>query len=811
MHSLLYTLMESWSSLRRRPYFVFSTVVTLGIACGTLLVALSLNYLLLQKPMPYPEQEKLYVLQHGLYDDKQSLVGNMFPYPSLVALYQDKSSFKDAALISYYTDVVKINDESTTQNLSFSTPELSYLLGITMAKGRFFDNNEGVKQTTPVAVISYAFWQSHFGLSSDILNDFIEFKGVRFRIIGVTNKHFVEPELMTVGRQSQIWLPWGFEPSSDMVKSAWGMIHAPLHFITKQPSRERANELAVQLTKSVNNRWQQEVVGIKVLDGWSVNLRLIALNHYILGDNTTSLIILLIAALGLFLLCIVNVTNLFIARVAQKQRELAIRVAIGMKQGSLFRLMLCETSVLMGLSLTLALIVASLEVTLIKTYLVAYWPRLNELAIDGVVLFSGVFITCLLAILFALISTKHINSQALMLQLKTSGKGSAVQTSKSTRNIIATTQISIVFTFVFFSCVLLTQAANTIYKPLGFTQGNLLVMRFNSLSLMPPTRDESRQFMIELQTQLLALPQVNSLSQSTSPFNNYAIRAVEYAEHGESFSPHIKWVDHLYFDVIKQSLLFGRSFNVNEVKENADVVVINSTLAQSLLHDDRSLHNVVGQNLTIDDRPHRIIGVVATTDLPNQEVNTSRLFMTASQAWTSLLVATTPLSNITEKQLNQIAQQIDKRFALYSLEDVNQQHINLLFMPIVTSILAIILTLLIIVFSFIGLYSIMHYRVKLRQVELATYLAIGAKYRDLVWLLLKENVYVTLIGLCLGCVTVFAILCLNISQLSNLSILQLLNYGGVALMLILAVVFVSCLLPINRCKKYNINRLLRQS
>ena len=809
-HRNLYFLYEALNSLKYRPSLALTIILTLGMTLATLIVAMSINYVLLQKPLPYPQQDKLYVLQHGLYDDKQTLIGNMFPYPSLMALYQDKSLFEQSALVSYYSDLVQINDRSTTQNLSFSTPELGQLLGIPMVKGRFFASNEGVNNASPVAVISFAFWQDSFALTPDILEQFIEFKGVRFRIIGVTSEDFIEPELMTVGRQSQIWLPWGFEPTSDRIKNAWGMIHAPLHFITKQSSLRSATARAEQLTESVNRRWQKEVVGLKVLDGWSVTMRLVALNQFILGDNTTSIVILLAAAFGLFLLCTINIINLFIAGAVQKQRELAVRVAIGMKQRSLFRLMLCEASILMGLSLLFALLVAGLEVTLIKTYLVTYWPRLNELAIDGVMLFSGFFISALLAMLFAWISSKQINSRKLMLQLKASGKGSAIQTSKSTRNIIATVQISTVCVFVFFSCVLLTQAANTIYKPLGFTQDNLLAMRFNSLSLTPPTREESHQFMTELKTQLLALPQVNSLSQSTSPFNDYAISAINLNGHEEPFSPHIKWVDHQYFEVIEQPLVFGRSFNSNEIKDNADVVVINSTLAQTLLHGDSRLQNIIGQYLSIYSKPHRIIGIVEASSLPNQAANTGRLFMTASKAWTSLLVATTPLSSITDKQLNQIAQQIDRRFALSSFEQVQQQHTHFLFMPIVTSILAIILTLLIIVFSFIGLHSIMHYQVKLRQVELATHLAIGAKYRDLVWLLLKENAYVTLFGLCLASVAILAILNLNISQLSELSVMQLFNYGGGALMLILAVVFVSCLLPLNLLKNGNITTLLRQ-
>ena len=803
----MYSFLEAWRSLSQRPSLIIITVLTLGVTLGSLVMALTLNHVLLKKPLPYPQQDTLFVLQHGVYDDKQQLIGNMFPFPGLMSLYQDESLFKQSALLSYYLDSVLIKGKAHTQALSFTTSELQQLLDIKMAKGRFFEVTETIDKAAPVAVISYKTWQSLFESSPDILNQFLEFKGAQFRIIGVTAESFQDPELISHGRQSQIWFPWHFEPSSQAIKNGWGMIHAPLHFLAKLDEPSHAANLAKQLSIEVNNRWQQEVIDFKTLHGWSVTMKLTQLGTFILGDNKNSTVLLLVASSALFILCLVNLVNLFVARAAQKERQLAIRAAVGMPKLGLFKLMLCECSFLVGLSWVLAMGVAWLELLIIKQYLIEYWPRLNELSFSLFSLLSSSLIALFLTYFFATISTQKINFRALITHLHSSGKGTGTQVSKTLRQSLIIIQVSTVFTMVFFASHLLSEAFKPIVKPLGFSADNLMAIRFTSHTSEPPTREQSRQFVKSLRHELTLLPNVKSISQATSPFNDYAVSAVEFEQQSKRYSPHIKWVDDHYFNVIDQTLLFGRFFNAQEIRDNQAVIVINSTLASQLL-SNKNIASAIGLYISVYGKAHQIIGVVESLQLPNQANNTARLYMTTSDAWPSLLVLLNEGTTLTADSLNKKAAQIDKRFHVFSKEAVIYHHAHSLLVPTITALLAIFITLLLVTFSFVGLYSMMRYQVRLRRSELATHLALGARQRDLVFLLLNESAFAISLGLMFSSIIIMSLL--SITELS-LTAIQLITFSGLAIVPVISLMLICCALPLKTLNTSSITRYLQSA
>ena len=161
MNLFLYQLKQALISLKEKPGFVFSIVSTMGITLGALLCVLTLAYVMLVKPLPYPEQEKLHVASNELIDAKGKLMFEAFSYPALMALYKQKDIFSQAALVAFKRGVLLSQQDLPIMEATFVSPQWFSLTGMPMAIGRTFDSSEDVESYNPVTVISYETWQNN--------------------------------------------------------------------------------------------------------------------------------------------------------------------------------------------------------------------------------------------------------------------------------------------------------------------------------------------------------------------------------------------------------------------------------------------------------------------------------------------------------------------------------------------------------------------------------------------------------------------------------------------------------------------------
>ena len=155
MQPTLYLIKQAWASLEGQPGFVGAVVSTMGVTLGALLCVFTLAYLLLIEPLPYPDQDALYTVEHQLIDKDAKVDGNAFTYPNLIHLYTKQDAFSASALIYYDADVLLSSPSHPRLSLSFITPQWFSLLGADMAIGRSFEATEALDTYHPVAVLSY--------------------------------------------------------------------------------------------------------------------------------------------------------------------------------------------------------------------------------------------------------------------------------------------------------------------------------------------------------------------------------------------------------------------------------------------------------------------------------------------------------------------------------------------------------------------------------------------------------------------------------------------------------------------------------
>ncbi|NQY62226.1 MAG: ABC transporter permease [Alteromonadaceae bacterium] len=795
MKSITYQHKQAWASLKKKPGFIVTILVTMGITLGALLCIATLNYLLLAKPLPYPDQNKLYVGQHLLQDPAKEVKARAYTYPGLVYMYQKQTSFSKSTIVSYEQGVVTSLNSQPTVDTSATTPEMFELMNIQMSKGRGFSETEGLNAYNPVAVLSYKGWLQYFDGRQDILEQKLTISGVSYRIIGVTSKSFTEPQLLKTGRETAVWLPWDYNQTSEAVRKYWGDVSSSLFFIGKLKDGEQLRMATQVLTDLVDVRWQQEGIAT----GWSIRIDLIQMKEVILGESKTMALLLLGGVLGLVLIAIANISNLFMSRTVEQQGSMSIHAALGAKKSDLFNAMFAETLQLMVMSVIIGLIIASAGFYVLQTYLIDVLPRANELSVNVFTLGVAVLVALLLAWFFAKLSANLINYRQLKKDLQGSGKGTGVQVSKTKRQWLIGSQVALATVLVIANLSLFNKAMETITTPKGFELAGISQLSISTATSMPINSAQSRAVMQEIIDSLASQPQVKKISQGKSPVSGYDIWAMKEISTNERLTPLGKRIDSNYFEMIGQPLVEGRNLTADDIKGGASVMVVNEAFAKSFNKGSP----VLGMKVTRgSDSVIEVVGVVKGINLPNESDQTPRVYMPERISSYHLMIQFKNENLVfTRARIAQIVSNVDSRFNIFRYEDLKSLHTKLMFAEITAAVTTSSITLLVLFLAGVGLYGILSYNIQLRQVEIATRMAIGAKQKHLYSLVIKDSSASIGWGF-VGSFVIFVVLFLGFGDAVSVYInIGLLSVVPLALGMIVLLALFACSWPLRRIIK----------
>ncbi len=234
----------------------------MGITLGTLLCVLTLNHLLLIKPLTYPDQDKLFLANHVLFDQEGQLQTRDNSTQSIIELYENNSVFSDSAILNYSWNLIETHPAQPLVNTIETVPEYFNLFSVPMIKGRGFEQTEAINERHPVAVISFKAWQKHFNKSADILDKKIDLAGISYRIIGVIGPQFVEPQIYQVGRETDVWLPWDVQDNLKFLYDRWNTYDTGI-YIGKLKDDVSMNQGEQILTSVLDELWQEDIVSSK--------------------------------------------------------------------------------------------------------------------------------------------------------------------------------------------------------------------------------------------------------------------------------------------------------------------------------------------------------------------------------------------------------------------------------------------------------------------------------------------------------------------------------------------------------------------
>jgi predicted permease len=738
--------------LRRGPWFTLAAVMAIALGMGAYTAVFSVVNAVLLRPLPYSQPDRLYAvesqnLKRGATD---KVTGADFRD------WQARSHVFEG-MAAYWDEAHTITGTGRTETLMGwdFTPNLFQLLGTPPLLGRTFTAEEGQRGNDRVAVLSYGLWQRRFSGDPNVVGAAIRLDGQSYTIVGVMPAAFAHPDSRT-----EIWTPLVLDPG--LLDNR--RLHA-LHIIARaRPGVSRA--MVQREMDEIAKGLAQERPDSNAL--WGVQVH--PIRELYSGGIKTALIVLQIAVLFTLLISCANVANLLLARATARDREIAIRLAIGAGRSHLFRQFLAEGLLLAALGTIVGLALALWSSRILPALFNA---QLNGLVlpknasgwIDPTVIVGTFAIAAVIALIFAL--TPFARSFGKMNQsLQAGGRGSTGdRRTLLFRNMLMVGQIGFSLVLLAGTGLLLRSLLKLQERPFGFRTDRVLTVMLPALAAPNSSMDQTTTVLEQIESQVRSIPGIQSVALiNTIPLSGANARrhyrlpeqpqaAAELAEF------RIATPD--YFRTMGIPLRNGRYFDRMDRMNRPGVVIVNEMLAHRLWPHE----NPVGKSLIVPDLAtpeiREVIGVVGDTRHHGLDTDpVPEIYRPAYQApWPffGLVVQSSVISSDVQQKVTDAIAAVGKDLPIGDIRTMEQLAGESIAVRRSSMILMAVFAAVSLLIASFGIYSVIVYAVAQRAKEMGIRMALGATPRDVLSEVLQAGIHVALAGLCLGLALSFAL------------------------------------------------------
>ncbi len=790
-------------TLVHSPIFTAVTVLSLALGIGANTAIFSVVNGLLLRPLPYPESERLVHVWHT--PPQQSFPG-LDKFSVSPANYLDwkaqSSAFEQMAV---YTD--------TGFSLSTSNDPLPLIGGIVSSdffsvlssnamQGRTFTPEEERPGRDQVVVIGHKLWQRAFGANPNIIGQTLTLNSRSFTVVGIMPPGFEFP------REAELWVPLAWDDKERQVRS----IHDYLVIarLKQNVSLEQAKAEMNTISSRLEQQYPQEN------SGWGAVV--IPLREDLVGDYRQALLVLFCAVGFVLLIACANVANLMLARGANRQKEIAVRIALGAGRARLIRQLLTE-SVLLAvtgglLGLLLALWGSKMLVSLGEL------PNAGDIGIDTRALGFTLLVSFAAGIIIGIVPALQFTRTSISETLKQgSGRTGGASLKQHTRKALVISEVALSLVLLIGAGLMIRSFWKLQNVDPGFDTRNALTMSVVLNWIRYPEPHQRLAFVDRAIEQIRAVPGVASVGTTTKiPLSGggstqpFSVEGRPTGTIAEQPMAQTRYVSPDYFRAVGIPLRQGRFFTDYDRDNSVPVVIISEAMARRFWPGE----NPVGKRLTpsfhSEQGAREIVGIVGDVKTSGLDVDSSAMmylpFKQAPLPFMSFVVRTASNPESLIQPVSRAIYSIDKEQALTDVQTMEQvvrkslsgRRFN---MTLLLTFAAVALLL-----AAIGVYGVMNYTVTLRNRELGIRMALGAAKTDVLRLVLRQGLTLTLIGVAAGLIAAYALTRLMATLLYGVTATDYLTFGSVAAMLI-AVGLVASYVPARRATKVNPTIALR--
>jgi predicted permease len=794
--------------LLKSPGFTLLAAITLALGIGANAAIFSVVNSVLLRPLPYEAPDRL------------MMVFSQFPSMNFDRFWVDPMEYTEYSrrnrsfekLGAYVTGAVNISgtEEPVRADAALASAGLFEALGVGAQLGRIYSAAEDLPNAEKVVVLSDGLWRRAFAADRGILGKQIKVDGAERTVIGV-----MPPGFALGNERIDVWVPLALDPAKPGFRGN--------HYLFLVGRLKPGVSLAQSRSEMEGflSRWKQELPDEHTPDPKRHRLVIQPFLDDLVGDVRPK-IQLLMGAVGLVLLiACANVANLLLARAEARQKEIAVRTALGADRGRLVRQFLTESVVLSLLGGVLGLVLAYWGVRVIVAANLDSIPRVDEIGLDGRALLFTLGISLLTGFLFGLAPALHARTGAFFASLKEGGQRTTASASRQLlRRSLVVAEVALAAMLVIGGGLLIRSFWLLTQVDPGFDPKGILSLQIALPDATYPEDNQVNAFYTRLVDRLQQIPGVEAAAAVSGLPPNRPVNANDTEFEGVPEPPngpihnvdYWQFVTRDYFRTLDIPVLAGRVFSNSDAKGTPGVVVVNQTLANLFWPGQSPL----GRRVKAPGGPSAeapwltVVGVVKDVKQGGLDKKTgTEMYFLADQApdtvggapdtmYLMLRTAGDPLALVSP--VRDEIRRLDPALPLADVRPMDQVVFESVAQPRFVAFMVLVFAVVALALAAIGTYGVLAYTVEQRTREIGVRMALGAQARQVLRMILAQGAWLVGLGLLLGVAGALLLRKVLASVLFGVTPTDPMILGAVVLVLSF-VSFLACYLPARRATR----------
>jgi len=796
MYKLIQDLRYALRSQIKKPGFTAIAVLTLALGIGASTAIFTVVDSALLKGLPYKSPDKLYHLWETT--PRKEFAKREFSYPD----YQDyqKNTVFDLAAYSGGGGILTGLGEPERVNAPVVSANFFSVLGVDPVIGRTFQEGEDKQNGPKVTVLTYGLWQRRFGGDPKIVGKNLTISGDSYTVVGVLPASF-----QFALRPADLFFP--YQPTQNQLARRFmhgtNLIGRLKTGVTVQQAQAELSTISGRIAQEYNDSHAGTAA------------QLVPLQEEVIGKVRPILFVLLAAVGFVLLIACANVASLLLTRALARQKEVAIRSALGASRWRVIRQLLTESILLSLVGGAAGLVVAYVGVPALVSILpesqLNAMPFLKSLRIDFGILIFSFALSCLTGLLFGLAPALQSSRLDLNEALKEGGRNASAGAGQKLRSALVVSEIALAVVLLVGAGLMLKSLFNLLQVDVGFKTDNLLTMTIVAPAAKYTQNGQQINFNDQLTERVRAIPgvvsagTVNILPLNAGNTTRFTVDGDPIPPPGQEIEANIRTVNNSYFQTLGIPLLAGRMFDQRDTEDKPGVVIIGKSVADKVFAGRDPIGRKINYS-SYSGQGDVVVGVVGDVKITGLDEAIKPVlyypFRQSSSTFGMLVLRTNVDPNVLASSVRNEIRNLEPDVAIFNLRSMERMiaETPASFMRRFPALLISVFAAVAVLLASIGIYGVVSYSVSQQTHYIGVRMALGATPGKIVKMVLKQGLLLALLGVGLGVIAALGLMRLLSTLLFNVATYDVGTFSIVATALF-AVALLACYLPARRATK----------